>query len=303
MIPRHPGLLGFLAGAGIFLSAAAPAMGPKPVPEADQEIRLFSSEAHPDGTGWKVLIRGRLYEPELDSGKRKLLVKGVAEALKFTEEEEKSPLLMERGLLLLSDGKTDKAVRIRVAGRDIVASPTDSGGVFTVEARVAPEETSGNLVKFSTLPSTANPASWHGSAQLIQSTGLSVISDLDDTVKVTNVTDRKEMMRNTLVRPFQAAPGMADLYRAWKQAKGEQIAFHLVSASPCQLQAPLEEFLGGAGFPRFSFHCRSVNISIATLSEISSDPVLFKVPTISEILGRWPQRKFVLVGDSGEKDP
>lgn len=287
----------------LLLSSAAFGMGPKPVPAADQEIRLFSSEASPAGADWKVVVRGRIFEPEKDSTKRKMLIKGFAEALRFTEEEERSPLLFERGIALLSESEGGKSVRLRVGTKDLVSSPSSEGGVFQAEVLVSPEETSGGLIKVSTLPSSANPSSWHSSAQLIPATGVSVISDLDDTIKITNVLDRKEMLRNTLVRPFQAAPGMVELYRTWKQAKGESIAFHLVSAGPCQLQALLEEFLGGAGFPRFSFHCRSVPISLGSLNEISGDPVAFKTPVITDILSRWPQRKFVLVGDSGEKDP
>jgi phosphatidate phosphatase APP1 len=34
-------------------------------------------------------------------------------------------------------------------------------------------------------------------------TGVSVISDIDDTVKTSNVVDRSDLLANTFLRPFQ----------------------------------------------------------------------------------------------------
>jgi hypothetical protein len=42
--------------------------------------------------------------------------------------------------------------------------------------------------------------------------GLSVISDIDDTIRVSHVADRAALLRTTFVEPFEAVPGMADIY-------------------------------------------------------------------------------------------
>ncbi|KAL6063031.1 nucleolar DEAD-box protein required for synthesis of 60S ribosomal subunit [Balamuthia mandrillaris] len=47
--------------------------------------------------------------------------------------------------------------------------------------------------------------------------GLSVISDIDDTIKVSHVADKKLLMQNTFMRPFEAVPGMARLYQRWRR--------------------------------------------------------------------------------------
>lgn len=149
-----------------------------------------------------------------------------------------------------------------------------------------------------------------GRIRLVDPAGLSVISDIDDTVKITEIpAGPKVVVRNTFFREFEAAPGMAQMYGEWKDA-----SFHYVSGCPWQLYEPLAEFLfgEGAGFPEGTFHMRDLRknlLSARTWKDltklVTAENVTYrqKVVQISEIMGRFPGRKFILVGDSGEKDP
>ena len=51
-------------------------------------------------------------------------------------------------------------------------------------------------------------------AQLLEPEGVSIISDVDDTIKHSNVPDRRDLFRNTFVREFVPVPGMPELYQA-----------------------------------------------------------------------------------------
>jgi phosphatidate phosphatase APP1 len=82
---------------------------------------------------------------------------------------------------------------------------------------------------------------------LIGPKGLSVVSDIDDTIKISSVTVKEELMANTFFRPWRAVPGMAALYQQWGQ---EGAVFHYVSNSPWPLETVLEFFLSGKGSPR-----------------------------------------------------
>jgi phosphatidate phosphatase APP1 len=79
---------------------------------------------------------------------------------------------------------------------------------------------------------------------------------------------------------------------------------------------PLADFLFSeqAGFPRGSVHMKNVRTNpfekesyrdIWTLIANGSQQATFdqKVAQISLLLTRFPERKFILIGDSGEKDP
>ena len=94
---------------------------------------------------------------------------------------------------------------------------------------------------------------------LIPPTGLSIISDIDDTVKLSDVLNKRELLRNTFLREFVPVEGMAELYRHWGEE--HEAVFHYVSASPWQLQPELEGFLRNSGFPPATFHLKSVRLN------------------------------------------
>jgi phosphatidate phosphatase APP1 len=139
-----------------------------------------------------------------------------------------------------------------------------------------------------------------GVAMPLPTNGLSVISDLDDTIKVSEVRDHGALIRRTFLQPFEPVTGMAELYRAWA-TNGAQ--FHYVTASPWQLHIPLVEFAGSNGFPAGSWHMKQWRLKDRTFRSLFEDPREYKVGNIAPLLWQSPGRRFVLVGDSGERDP
>ena len=141
-----------------------------------------------------------------------------------------------------------------------------------------------------------------GTTYLLPPEGLSVISDIDDTIKKSNVLDKKELMRKTFLEEFESVPGMSELYQSWNERGA---SFHFVSSSPFQLFRELYTFLERENFPlgRSSFHLKQVRPKPSALINLLSDPFERKCSTIGSIIDAYPRRKFVLVGDTGEKDP
>ncbi len=134
--------------------------------------------------------------------------------------------------------------------------------------------------------------------------GLSIVSDIDDTIKHTQVRDRRQMLLNTFARPFAAVPGMAPWYFQIAQvAQREQpVAFHYVSSAPWALTSALEGFLGAQAFPAGSLHLRAFSLRPQALMSKGASSA-HKHATIERLLSEQPRRRFVLVGDSGEQDP
>jgi hypothetical protein len=62
--------------------------------------------------------------------------------------------------------------------------------------------------------------------------GISVISDIDDTIKISNVLSKRLLLKHTFYTYFKPVEGMSDLYQKWNEQKCQ---FHYVSASPWQL--------------------------------------------------------------------
>jgi phosphatidate phosphatase APP1 len=130
--------------------------------------------------------------------------------------------------------------------------------------------------------------------------GVSVISDIDDTIKVSDVRDRRKLLRRTFVLPFEAVPGMAAAYTAWAEGGA---TFHYVSSSPWPLYEPLEQFASREGFPVGAYYLKPFGLRDRSLLDLFKSASETKPPVIRAILDRYPRHRFVLVGDSGEKDP
>jgi phosphatidate phosphatase APP1 len=122
-----------------------------------------------------------------------------------------------------------------------------------------------------------------------------ILSDIDDTILETGVQRVGQMIRQTFTgsaltrTPFPGAPA---LYR--DLAAGVNPVFY-VSSSPWNLHAFLVGFLRHRGFPMGSVMLRDLLGTSVGREQ--------KFDRIREILDLHPLLQFVLIGDSGEKDP
>jgi phosphatidate phosphatase APP1 len=132
-----------------------------------------------------------------------------------------------------------------------------------------------------------------------------VISDIDDTVLWTNVTNKLNMAlmlarSNAHTRkPFK---GVAAFYRALHDGAGgnEHNPIFYVSSSPWHLFGQLLEFLRLQGIPVGPLMLRELGVrQLFKLKQHGNH----KLEKIERILRLYPQLQFVLIGDSGEQDP
>jgi len=123
-----------------------------------------------------------------------------------------------------------------------------------------------------------------------------LVSDLDDTLAVTNATSVRGVLHSTFAEDAETQPavgGMAAFYRCLLEGHAAPPPVAVVSGSPVQLAARVERFLAKNGFPPAALFLR--NLGPRTLSG-------YKEPVLAELAERFSQ-PFVLVGDSGERDP
>lgn len=160
---------------------------------------------------------------------------------------------------------------------------------------------------------TFTAASGHsgtGRIQLIEPEGLSIVSDIDDTIKVTEIpAGSRIVVRNSFFKEYNDASGMQSMYGQWS----DMATYHYVSGSPWQLYNPLRNFLmDDAAFPEGTFHMKNVRKNLfnlgswSDLREFATNEFITyeqKIEQISELMETYPKRKFILIGDSGEMDP
>ncbi|HEY0969453.1 MAG TPA: phosphatase domain-containing protein [Gemmatimonadales bacterium] len=133
-----------------------------------------------------------------------------------------------------------------------------------------------------------------------------VISDMDDTVVRTDVTQLLRMVRTVLfgnARTRLPFPGVAAFYRALAGggAAGGPNPLFYVSSSPWNLHDLLAEFLDLQGIPRGPLMLRDWGVSSSELAPTRHGS--HKQGAIRDILGTYPALPFILVGDSGQEDP
>lgn len=275
--------------------------------KSDEDVILFPQNAWWDNDNevWRVPVHGWVYESESDSLWRRFTVAGLAAMLDIDEAVDDEGIFKARVWPFVVDNERNKELVVRYPGEEAVRLDRSGAnghftGVLTV-AEPAGDRTEHPLwLQFEIAMPTGDARSFRGEAQLLCPQGLSVISDLDDTIKLSNVLDKKALLANTFLREFVPVPGMAEIYQQWRT---QGAAFHYVSGSPWQLYPPLAAFLTENGFPRGSFHLRSFRLKDSSFLNLFASAEVFKIPAIEEILKTYPSRKFVLVGDSGEKDP
>ncbi len=278
--------------------------------KADEEVVFFPTAAHLNGTGdrWVVPVHGWVFEPENDSIWRSALVSELLAWLELAndlpDEHIDREMFRSRARLFLVDNERGKNFVIRSAGLPFGAGPSGPEGHFrqAVEIKLehAAQYEKNGWLPFHIATTATGGRKLGGQVQLVPTEGLSVISDIDDTIKISNVLDKEELLANTFLKKYEPVPGMAEVYRGWVE---QGAVFHYVSASPWQLYGPLSEFMSRDGFPLGSFSMRSFRVKDRTFFNLFASPMESKVPVIESILSRYPDRQFILVGDSGEKDP
>ena len=128
-----------------------------------------------------------------------------------------------------------------------------------------------------------------------------VISDIDDTVLVTEATSLLNMMRLTLLgtaRTRFAFPGVAAFYRALHAEKNPMF---YVSSSPWNLYDFLSDFMQVNNLVKGPMLLRDFGLDASKL--IAGSHHEHKLAAASRILAHYSDLKFILVGDSGQADP
>ncbi|KAM0719442.1 hypothetical protein Q7P37_005347 [Cladosporium fusiforme] len=129
--------------------------------------------------------------------------------------------------------------------------------------------------------------------------GVSLISDIDDTIKHSNISGgAREIFRNAFIRDLSDMT--IDGVREWYNTMHDMgVKVHYVSNSPWQVYPVLSSFFKLAGLPPGSFHLKQYSGALQGIFEPVAER---KKGTLDRLMRDFPDRRFILVGDSGEAD-
>jgi phosphatidate phosphatase APP1 len=190
---------------------------------------------------------------------------------------------------------------VRASYRDaVVETVTDEEGYF--QMRVAPRELDPGVLWHQVgleLPGRGVTAVAHA---LIPSKAaqFGVISDIDDTVVVTNATSLLGMVRSVVRNAASRLPfeGVAELYQALHR---DVNPIFYVSSSPWNLYELLHDFMDLNRIPHGPMFLQDWGIDESTF--ITAPHEVHKMKQIQLLLDFYPELRFVLIGDSGQHDP
>lgn len=134
---------------------------------------------------------------------------------------------------------------------------------------------------------------------ITDSKGISVISDIDDTIKHSAISSgAREIFRNVFIRDLSDLT--IDGVKEWYNNMSEMgVKFHYVSNSPWQLYPVISTYFSMAGLPPGSFHLKQYSGMMQGIFEPVAER---KKVTLDKISRDFPERRFILIGDSGEAD-
>jgi phosphatidate phosphatase APP1 len=138
---------------------------------------------------------------------------------------------------------------------------------------------------------------------------VAVITDIDDTILATGMTEGLKALRRTLLRDAygrKPIPGTPSLYRGLARGPGggrSEATFFYVSSGPWNLYDMLVQFLGVRGFPRGPLFMTDWRPRAPSGEGEDRQESHHKKARIRRILDSYPDLTFVLIGDSGERDP
>ena len=236
-------------------------------------------------------LRGRIvrYEKPLDAGE--------------------GTLTRLRAMMEIYNSHELPGVKVRLdASGTAVDSVTDEEGYFTFELpidRPLPDKTLWEQVTLSTpetemqQPEVSVPVLAPGANDR-----WGVISDIDDTIVETGATNFLKNWRRVLVDQPQdrlAVPGASTLYRMIAE---DHVAparpFFYVSSSPWNLYGFIAEFMQLNGIPHGPMFLKDYGIDDNQFIRKGHDQ--HKLAAIETVLAFYPDRRFLLIGDNGQKD-
>ncbi|KAG6876250.1 hypothetical protein C0992_000354 [Termitomyces sp. T32_za158] len=128
-----------------------------------------------------------------------------------------------------------------------------------------------------------------------------VISDIDDTVKLSNILQgARAVFQNVFVKDLKEniIPGMGEWYTSlWDKG----VRFHYVSNGPFELLPIVNEFFQISQLPPGSIRLKSY-AGRSIFHGLLTAPATRKRAGVVDVLDSFPESRFILIGDTGEQD-
>ncbi|KAH0023025.1 hypothetical protein KCU78_g5563, partial [Aureobasidium melanogenum] len=195
-------------------------------------------------------------------------------------------------------------IRIKIADTETqTLGPSSSSGISSDLLRLHFDARAGTQL---TTTANSDPSPYFvtpGDTVVAEPTGWGVISDIDDTIKITGTLSPIAVLKSTFIDAPTPVSGMPQLYTDLVKLLDNPIFFYL-SGSPYNLYPFLRKFRQ-EHFPDGTMVLRDAswqNLG-GLISSLSVNVQEYKVDRLEKMHTWFPQRQFICIGDSTQKDP
>lgn len=275
--------------------------------------------------GWNVRVHGNVYKvPDIPQDK----VDGLANKFlidvdikDLPPDQQAQARNLTRSIFVVQQEDMNVTINFE---NDVSVQPDASGGVINAaggaQSKQLPYKTTdqGDFDTFIVLANTTGRNGGHlmagnetssiqalnayangtdtgnATAYLVPPTGFTIISDIDDILRVTKIYVPKEGLLNSFARPFTPWMNMPQIYANWS-ASIPDFHFHYLTTTPEQVTRNYMEFIYKT-YPLGSFDTRPLNFS-----DVSAALSIRRF-LLDKIFQTYPQRRFILVADTTNSD-
>ncbi|KAG0644209.1 hypothetical protein HOY80DRAFT_878877 [Tuber brumale] len=136
----------------------------------------------------------------------------------------------------------------------------------------------------------------NATAYLVPRDGITILSDIDDILRVTKIYLPKEGLLNSFARDFVPWMNMPEIFAGWlRQHPESPYHFHYLTTTPEQATRVYMDFVYKT-YPLGSFDTRPLNFT--TVDQTFS----VRRTLLNNIFQTFPNRKFILIGDTTNSD-
>ncbi|KFH44329.1 Phosphatidate phosphatase-like protein [Hapsidospora chrysogenum ATCC 11550] len=231
------------------------------------------------------------------------IVSGIAHSVGLADDAKERETIEERILPFLWDIRMVRIVKVAMRGKELKMTPTNVNGISTQVLKI-PKAEPGSLVKASAkVPRGANGIL---EAQTFYAgpEGWGIISDVDDTIKITMTSDPVGILEETFCNEPRPVPGMPELYRDVQSLLPEDTPWFYLSASPYNLYPFIRDFRDRY-YPPGTLILRDFSWKTVAglLSALTMGTEEYKADRMKKVNGWFPNRKMIVIGDSTQSDP
>ncbi|KAF7294476.1 MFS domain-containing protein [Mycena kentingensis (nom. inval.)] len=266
------------------------------------QVLNIPSYANWTNNGWSLLVHGNVYkqpeiaQDELDDLANVFLIDTSVSEL--PENEAKNARNLTAEIFVLQQGDVNVTLSLDGVQTETIGPTTDQGDFATqvLLAEAVKHLDAGNETsEIQTIDvHVQGTDSGNSTGYLVPPTGFTVISDIDDILRVTKIYRPKEGLLNSFARDFTPWMNMPEIYASWAE-KAPDLHFHYLTTTPEQATRVYMHFIYQT-YPMGSFDTRPLNFS-----DVSATLAIRKF-LLQRVFETFPQRKFILVADTTNSD-